>query len=152
VVVEDLNVAGMLRNRRLARSIADAGFGEIRRQLTYKTGWHGGRLVVADRWFPSSKRRGAYPYSLTRNGLFYRHKLWKDWIASHEAALTAAREVKDAYGVATILGSIAVAYREQRRYAEADACFQESITIWKGLDDRYGQAWTGNNLAYACRE
>ena len=36
VVVEDLNVAGMLRNRRLARKIADAGFGEIRRQLTYK--------------------------------------------------------------------------------------------------------------------
>src|SRR5438445_10676826 len=55
VVVEDLNVAGMLRNRRLARSIADAGFAEIRRQLTYKTGWYGGRLVVADRWFPSSK-------------------------------------------------------------------------------------------------
>ena len=55
VVVEDVNVAGMLRNRRLARSIADAGFGEIRRQLTYKTGWHGGRLVVADRWFPSSR-------------------------------------------------------------------------------------------------
>jgi IS605 OrfB family transposase len=54
VVVEDLNVAGMLRNRRLARSIADAGFGEIRRQLAYKTRWNGGRLVVADRWFPSS--------------------------------------------------------------------------------------------------
>lgn len=55
VVVEDLNVAGMLRNHRLARSVADAGFAEIRRQLTYKTGWGGGRLVVADRWFPSSK-------------------------------------------------------------------------------------------------
>ncbi|WP_406045376.1 IS607 family element RNA-guided endonuclease TnpB [Micromonospora sp. NBC_00898] len=55
VVVEDLNVAGMLRNRRLARKIADAGFGEIRRQLTYKTGWNGGRVHVADRWFPSSK-------------------------------------------------------------------------------------------------
>jgi putative transposase len=55
VVVEDLNVAGMLRNRRLARSIADAGFGEIRRQLVYKTRWNGGRLVVADRWFPASK-------------------------------------------------------------------------------------------------
>jgi len=55
VVVEDLNVAGMLRNRRLARRIADAGFGEVRRQLTYKTGWYGSRLVVADRWFPSSK-------------------------------------------------------------------------------------------------
>jgi len=55
IVVEDLNVAGMLANRRLARHIADAGFGELRRQLTYKTGWGGGRLLVADRWYPSSK-------------------------------------------------------------------------------------------------
>jgi putative transposase len=56
VVVEDLNVSGMLQNHTLARHIADASFGEIRRQLCYKTGWNGGRLVVADRWFPSSKR------------------------------------------------------------------------------------------------
>ena len=55
VVVEDLNVAGMLRNRKLARHIADAGFGELRRQLAYKTEWNGGRLIVADRWYPSSK-------------------------------------------------------------------------------------------------
>ncbi|MFL1432719.1 MULTISPECIES: RNA-guided endonuclease InsQ/TnpB family protein, partial [unclassified Nocardiopsis] len=55
VVVEDLHVAGMVRNRRLARSIADASFGEIRRQLAYKTVWNGGWLVVADRWFASSK-------------------------------------------------------------------------------------------------
>ncbi|MEU2639303.1 IS607 family element RNA-guided endonuclease TnpB [Micromonospora fulviviridis] len=55
IVVEDLNVAGMLRNRRLARHIADASFGELRRQLTYKTQWNGGRLFIADRWYPSSK-------------------------------------------------------------------------------------------------
>ena len=55
VVVEDLNVAGMIRNRTLARHLADASFAEIRRQLTYKTEWNGGRLVVANRWFPSSK-------------------------------------------------------------------------------------------------
>ncbi|BEK98420.1 transposase [Nocardia seriolae] len=55
VVVENLNVAGMLRNRRLARHIADVGFGEIRRQLTYKSLWYGGTLVVADRWYPSSE-------------------------------------------------------------------------------------------------
>ncbi|WP_433759042.1 IS607 family element RNA-guided endonuclease TnpB [Nocardia sp. CA-135398] len=55
VVVEDLNVAGMLKNRRLAKHIADAGFGELRRQLDYKTRRHGGRLVVADRFYPSSK-------------------------------------------------------------------------------------------------
>jgi putative transposase len=55
IVVEDLNVAGMVKNRRLARVISDAGFGEIRRQLTYKTTWNGGTLIVADRWYPSSK-------------------------------------------------------------------------------------------------
>lgn len=55
VVVEDLNVTGMLANRKLARHIADAGFAEIRRQLAYKTQWNGGRLLVADRWYPSSK-------------------------------------------------------------------------------------------------
>lgn len=55
VVIEDLNVTGMLANRRLARHIADAGFAEIRRQLAYKTTWNGGRLLVADRWYPSSK-------------------------------------------------------------------------------------------------
>jgi putative transposase len=54
-VVEDLHVAGMLRNRRLAKAICDCGFGEIRRQLAYKTVWSGGRLLVADRFYPSSK-------------------------------------------------------------------------------------------------
>ncbi|MBT2505923.1 IS607 family element transposase accessory protein TnpB [Streptomyces sp. ISL-98] len=55
VVVEDLNVAGMLKNRRLARRVADAGFGEIRRQIAYKTQRNGCRSVVANRWYPSSK-------------------------------------------------------------------------------------------------
>ena len=55
VVIEDLNVAGMVRNRRLARHVADAAFGELRRQLEYKTTWYGTELVVADRWYASSK-------------------------------------------------------------------------------------------------
>jgi putative transposase len=55
VVAEDLNVAGMTRNRRLARAIADQGFGQARRMLQYKTGWNGGRVVLAGRFYPSSK-------------------------------------------------------------------------------------------------
>jgi putative transposase len=55
IVIEDLHVAGMVRNRRLARHIAGAGWAEIRRQLTYKTQRAGVRLIVADRWFASSK-------------------------------------------------------------------------------------------------
>lgn len=53
--VEDLNVAGMLKNHRLASSISDASFGEIRRQLEYKTAWYGSKLVIRDRFYPSSK-------------------------------------------------------------------------------------------------
>jgi putative transposase len=55
VVVEHLNVAGMVRNRRLARAISDTGIGQLRRLLAYKTAWYGSRLVVADPFFPSSK-------------------------------------------------------------------------------------------------
>jgi IS605 OrfB family transposase len=55
VVVEHLDVAGMVRNRRLARAISDSGMGELRRLLAYKTSWYGSRLVVADPFFPSSK-------------------------------------------------------------------------------------------------
>jgi putative transposase len=55
VVAEDLNVTGMISNRRLARAVADQGFATVRRMLGYKTAWRGGRLVTADRWYPSSK-------------------------------------------------------------------------------------------------
>lgn len=55
IAVESLNVAGMVRNRCLARSISDAGFGEFIRHLEYKTGWYGSKLWAADRWYPSSK-------------------------------------------------------------------------------------------------
>ena len=55
VCVEDLNVAGMLKNRHLARSVSDAALGEFRRQLEYKTARSGAVLRVVDRWYPSSK-------------------------------------------------------------------------------------------------
>ncbi len=58
VVMEDLNVRGMLeRGRRgLARAIADMGFFEFRRQLEYKMNARGGQVIMADRYFPSSKK------------------------------------------------------------------------------------------------
>ena len=55
VVVEALNVAGMMRNRRLARAVTDAALSELRRMLAYKCAWYGSRLVEADRFYPSSK-------------------------------------------------------------------------------------------------
>ena len=55
ISIEDLHVAGMVKNHRLAKSIADAAFGEFRRQLEYKTTRTGARLHVVDRWYRSSK-------------------------------------------------------------------------------------------------
>lgn len=53
--IEDLNVRGMVKNRHLSRVVSDMGFFEFRRQLDYKAAQHGGKIVVADRWYPSSK-------------------------------------------------------------------------------------------------
>jgi putative transposase len=55
IVIEDLNVSGMMRNHHLAQAIGDVGFGEFRRQLEYKAAWYGCRVLVASRWEPSSK-------------------------------------------------------------------------------------------------
>jgi putative transposase len=55
LVLEDLNVSGMLRNHRLAQAISDAGWAEFARLLKYKQGWRGGELIQADRWYPSSR-------------------------------------------------------------------------------------------------
>lgn len=55
IVIEDLSVQGMMKNKHLAKAIQKQGFYEFRRQLTYKCKWYGIGLVVADRYYPSSK-------------------------------------------------------------------------------------------------
>lgn len=55
IVVEDLNVKGMVKNHSLARAVADAGFGMLRAAIEYKAHLRGGQVIVANRWFPSSK-------------------------------------------------------------------------------------------------
>jgi putative transposase len=55
LVIEGLNVSGMLANHRLARAISDAGWADFARLLGYKQAWRGGELLTADRWYPSSR-------------------------------------------------------------------------------------------------
>ena len=55
ICIEDLHVAGMVKNHRLAKAVSDASFAEFRRQLEYKTARTGARLHIVDRWYPSSK-------------------------------------------------------------------------------------------------
>ena len=62
ICIEDLSSKNMMRNHKLAFHIADASWGEIRRQLAYKTDWYGKELVVIDRFFPSSQTCGCCGY------------------------------------------------------------------------------------------
>ncbi|MFF4985680.1 IS607 family element RNA-guided endonuclease TnpB [Streptosporangium saharense] len=101
VVVEDLNVAGMLANRRLARAVADVGMAEARRQLTYKTAWGGGKLVVADRWFPSSKTCSGCGAVKTKLALSERT------YACTECGLVADRDHNAALNLAALAANVA---------------------------------------------
>jgi IS605 OrfB family transposase len=55
IVLEDLNVSGMMKNHKLAKSIQELGLYEMRRQFEYKSKWYGRELIFVSRWFPSSK-------------------------------------------------------------------------------------------------
>jgi putative transposase len=103
IVVEDLHVAGMVKNRRLARALCDAGFGEIRRQLTYKAAWNGGRLIVADRWYPSSKRCSGCGVVKTKLRLSERV------FACTECGLVLDRDVNAASNLASLVEHVVVA-------------------------------------------
>ena len=64
LAIEDLAVANMVRNRKLARAISRTGWAEFRRQLEYKAERYGRTLAVADRWYPSSKTCSASGFLL----------------------------------------------------------------------------------------
>jgi putative transposase len=98
VVVEDLNVKGMVKNRYLAQAVSDAGFHEFRRQLGYKLAWTGGRLVVASRWFPSSKTCGGC--GVVRESL----KLSERMFQCPDCGFTLDRDLNAARNLAIVAG------------------------------------------------
>lgn len=74
IVMEDLNIKGMVRNHKLAESISEVNWGEFRRILTYKAAWHGRQLVFIDRFYPSSKRCNHCGY--INKGLTLKDRQW----------------------------------------------------------------------------
>jgi putative transposase len=93
VVVEDLTVRNMVRNRYLARAISDCGWGEFRRQLAYKCYRYGRRLVVIDRFNPSSKTCSACGHLLAQLSLGTRRWTCPSCGARHDRDVNAARNI-----------------------------------------------------------
>jgi len=102
---EDLNVAGLVRNRRLARAIADCGWGEFRRQLEYKCERYGRRLVVIDRWYPSNKTCSACGHLLAQLSLSTRCWTCPCCDARHDRDINAAKNILAAGRAVTACGA-----------------------------------------------
>ena len=96
ICVENLAVKNMVKNPTLAKSINDANWGELVRQLEYKAAWYGRTVVAIDRWFPSSKRCSCCGYTLDKLDLATRQWICPECKTPHDRDINAARNIKAA--------------------------------------------------------
>jgi len=116
IVIEDLAVQNMVRNRHLARAISDCGWGEFRRQLAYKCERYGRRLVVIDRWYPSTKACSACGHRLTDLSLSARYWRCPSCGTRHDRDINAAKNILAA-GLAVARGSPGDACGDEVRHS-----------------------------------
>jgi putative transposase len=93
IVLEDLNIRGMVKNHSLARAISDASWSELMRQLSYKAEWYGRKLVKVDRFFPSSKTCSSCGHLLDKLPLQIRSWECPSCGATHDRDHNAARNI-----------------------------------------------------------
>ena len=94
VCVESLKVKNMIRNPKLSKAIADAGWGELVRQLKYKAEWSGRTVVAIDQFFPSTKRCSGCGYTLPKLALNVRSWVCPECGANHDRDVNAAKNIK----------------------------------------------------------
>jgi putative transposase len=135
IVIEDLAVANMIRNRHLARAISDCGWGEFRRQLAYKCQRYGRRLVVIDRWYPSSKTCSACGHLLAQLSLSTRHWTCPSCRARHDRDINAAKNILAA-GLA--VSACGAGIRLQGTSLQRPAVKQEARPVTAGIPVRQG--------------
>jgi len=93
IVLEDLAVQNMVRNRRLAKAISDCGWGTFRAMLEYKAARYGRRVIVIDRWYPSSKTCSACGYLLASLSLKIRAWQCPSCGTRHDRDINAAKNI-----------------------------------------------------------
>jgi putative transposase len=127
IVIEDLNVAGMTRNRRLARHVAGVGMGELRRQVEYKAGWSGVRVHIAGRWYPSSTTCSGCGVVKTKLRLSERT------FRCDECGLVLDRDFNAARNLAALVGEVIGGTSSQSCGAtvnEPDGNLHQTHTVW----------------------
>jgi len=127
IVVEDLNVRGMVRNRPLARAISDAGWSAFVDMLEYKAAWYGRDFVKVDRFYPSSKTCNACGHVVERMPLSVRHWTCPACKAEHDRDVNAARNILAA-GLAVSACGPGVSQRVLRNAVQS-GLKQESLVV-----------------------
>lgn len=95
ICIEDLNVKGMLKNHKLAKSIADCSFSMIRKMLEYKCQWYNRKLVVIDRWSPTSKKCNCCGHIMKDWNLGIREWDCPNCGTHHDRDINAAKNILD---------------------------------------------------------
>ena len=93
IVIENLNVSGMVRNHSLAKAISDSGWGTFHRMLEYKAARAGRHLIVIDRWYPSSKSCSACGHLLAALRLSTRTWQCPSCGTRHDRDINAAKNI-----------------------------------------------------------
>jgi putative transposase len=141
IAIEDLNVSALARARG-ARAIQDAAFGELRRQLRYKSEWYGPLLVEVDRWYPSSKHCSMCRFRLDELRLDQRQWRCPKCGTCHDRDINAARNLLT-QGVRQLAG------RDDRdlRVDAGDACPEEQLLVQVLAEEARSGHYNGAGLA-----
>lgn len=95
ICIEDLNVKGMMKNHKLAKSISDCSFSMIRNMLEYKCKWYGRQLIIIDRWSPTSKTCNDCGYVMKDWNLGIREWTCPNCHSHHDRDINAAKNILD---------------------------------------------------------
>jgi putative transposase len=124
VVIEDLTVRNMLKNRKLSRAISDAAWSEFRNMLEYKAQWYGREVIAVDRWFPSSKLCSVCGMLQEKMPLHVR--TWTcDCGTTHDRDVNAAKNIKAA-GLA--VSACGAGVRPQRRMSGGQSATKQEAS------------------------
>ncbi|MGE5655977.1 MAG: RNA-guided endonuclease InsQ/TnpB family protein [Actinomycetota bacterium] len=119
IAVESLALKNMVKNKKLARSISNAGWGELVRQLEYKCEWYGRTLVKMDQWFPSSKRCGNCGHTVEKLPLKIREWECPQCGIHHDRDINASRNILAAGLAVSVCGATLRPSRSKSRKAGA---------------------------------
>lgn len=132
ICIEDLNVKGMLSNRHLSRPVSDMGFFEFRRQLDYKARDTGSLVVMADRWFASSKTCSDCGWKLEELPLSVRSWTCPNCGAEHERDVNAAKNLKE-YAVSSTVSACGEEGSDQgRKFLVKPASMKQEVSLEHG--------------------